>query len=82
MVVVENRVGVLGEEEMEEAARKDFQEEPGMMERCPFSQFIIGFLPPAKNHILIIVFHQRKLSFSAISELSAWISATPHLSQV
>ena len=36
MVVVENRVGVLGEEEMEEAARKDFQEEPGMMERWPF----------------------------------------------
>jgi len=51
MVVVENRVGVLGEEEIEEAARKDFQEEPGMME-------------------------------SAISDLSAWISATPHLSQV
>ena len=34
MAVVENRVGVLGEDEMEEAARKDFQEEPGMMERC------------------------------------------------
>ena len=32
-MVVENRVGVLGEHEMEEAARKDFQEEPGMMER-------------------------------------------------
>ena len=39
-MVVENRVGVLGEDEMEEAARKDFQEEPGMMERYP---------PPKKN---------------------------------
>ena len=32
-MIVENRVGVLGDKEMEEAARKDFQEEPGMMER-------------------------------------------------
>ena len=32
-MIVENRVGVLGDKEMEEAARRDFQEEPGMMER-------------------------------------------------
>ena len=33
-MIVENRVGVLADKEMEEAARRDFQEEPGMMERC------------------------------------------------
>ena len=33
MVVIENKMGMLGEEEMEEAAKKEFEEELEVMER-------------------------------------------------
>ena len=33
MVVIENKMGMLGEKEIEEAAKKEFQEETEVMER-------------------------------------------------
>ena len=33
MIAIENKMGMLGEKELEEAARKEFQEEPEVMER-------------------------------------------------
>ena len=33
MMAIENKMGMLGEKELEEAAKKEFQEEPEVMER-------------------------------------------------
>ena len=37
------KVGVMAEAEMEEVARKDFQEEPGMMERSTHLSLVFLF---------------------------------------
>ena len=59
---------------MEEVARKDFQEEPGMMERSTHLSLVFCFT----SFIVVVMF----AFLSAISELSAWISSTPHLAKV
>ena len=63
---------------MEEVARKDFQEEPGMMERSTHLFFVLL----VKDVIVVIIVVVMFAFLSAISELSAWISSTPHLAQV
>ena len=72
------KVGVMAEAEMEEVARKDFQEEPGMMERSTHLFFVLL----VKDVIVVIIVVVMFAFLSAISELSAWISSTPHLAQV
>jgi len=73
-MVVENKVGVMAEAEMEEVARTDFQEEPGMMERSTHLSLVFCFT----SFIVVVMF----AFLSAISELAAWISSTPHLAKV
>ena len=63
---------------MEEVARKDFQEEPGMMERSTHLFFVLL----VKDVIVVIIMVVMFAFLSAISELSAWISSTPHLAKV
>ena len=63
---------------MEEVARKDFQEEPGMMERSTHLSLVLQ----VKDVIVIIIVVVMFAFLSAISELSAWISSTPHLAKV
>ena len=68
----------MAEAEMEEVARKDFQEEPGMMERSLHLSLVICFTSKrCYSH-----YRGGDVCLSAISELSAWISSTPHLAKV
>ena len=62
---------------MEEVARKDFQEEPGMMERSTHLSLVLQV-----EDVLVIIVVVMFAFLSAISELSAWISSTPHLAKV
>ena len=68
----------MAEAEMEEVARKDFQEEPGMMERSTHLSLVLQ----VKDVIDVIIVMVMFAFLSAISELSAWISSTPHLAKV
>ena len=68
----------MAEAEMEEVARKDFQEEPGMMERSSHLSFFFLQVKDVTVIIVVVMF----AFLSAISELSAWISSTPHLAKV